>query len=181
MSIWFESLIKRAFLCPHLTGPDYLPHLPNHYVLYQLENLKTWTVKSPTYLKIALNSQQIWEFSPWQLERYWSVLGAATMSRLLPVYTPQAPLIEALQRWENGDGGSTTGDIDVLFYGGMSDRRGQMKEELEAWAKVHHVSLVFDLSYGVTGGHREDLLRRAKVVLNLHSVPSRVLEVSRIM
>jgi len=104
----------------------------------------------------------------------------------MPVYTPIRPLLTTLQEYGSGSGSSSSSssskgeeDIDVLFYGGRSERRERMKGEMEVWARSRGYRLVFDLSYDVMGEVREDLLRRARVVLNLHSVPSRVLEVRR--
>lgn len=70
-------------------------------------------------------------------------------------------------------------DIDILFYGWIvqGSRRNKMLDELRFERNVSiHVSNM--------DAYREDLtqlLRRAKVILNIHAYPAKVLEICRIL
>jgi hypothetical protein len=65
-------------------------------------------------------------------------------------------------------------DIDVLFYGSMNERRLSIINDLKAAGlKVHTVR-------GVYGSDRDELISRAKVVLNHHYYQSQIFEIIRV-
>ena len=68
-------------------------------------------------------------------------------------------------------------EIDVLFYGGSSRRRKEIVSNLTRRAKRTNITAVFALDKPIKGELREDLIDQAKIVLNIHSVEARVLEV----
>lgn len=151
-------------------GPNFLSWLPRRYVLYQLENLRTWLRKSPHYLTVARQALAVWEFSFSQLD-YWA--GQQGVQAVwVPVFVTMPPLPPS-QAAED----EQQQDIDVLFYGSWSRRRAAVKDLLEAWATRTGRVVWFQLDYEAMGARRAELLSRAKVVLNLHSLESRVLEV----
>ena len=67
-------------------------------------------------------------------------------------------------------------DIDVLFYGAESPRRRNMEVQLN---KIPNCRVVFRY-YNLFRSEREELIRRSKIVLNLHYWPESSLEVHRI-
>jgi len=62
----------------------------------------------------------------------------------------------------------------VLFYGAVNERRRDILIAIQqAGLRVH-------APFGVYGAERDALIARAKVVLNIHAHPTKVLEVVRI-
>ena len=65
-------------------------------------------------------------------------------------------------------------DIDVLFYGSINERRLAIINDLKtAGLKVHTV-------FGVYGFERDQLISRAKLVLNHHFYESQIFEIVRV-
>jgi hypothetical protein len=65
-------------------------------------------------------------------------------------------------------------DIDVLFYGGIGERRGAIIDALK------ETGLRVIVSTNLYGDTRDNLLSRSKVVLNVHHHVAKVLEMVRI-
>lgn len=65
-------------------------------------------------------------------------------------------------------------DIDVLFYGGMTDRRRRI---LEALARKGVEVAVLE---NIFGSQRDDFISRSKLVLNIHFYRPAILEVIRL-
>src|SRR5439155_882319 len=64
-------------------------------------------------------------------------------------------------------------DIDVLFYGSLNERRAAVLRELARHANVR-------ARFGIYGAERDQLIARAKVVLNLHFYEAQLMEQVRI-
>lgn len=60
-------------------------------------------------------------------------------------------------------------DIDVLFYGGLTDRRMKI---LQSWIQLsqHHATTV--IATGIKGTQLAEYVMRSKIVLNLHAYPN---------
>ena len=65
-------------------------------------------------------------------------------------------------------------DIDILFYGSTNERR------LVVLNKLKSLGLNVSSNFGVYGSSRDDLISRAKVVLNLHYFDSKIFEIVRV-
>jgi hypothetical protein len=65
-------------------------------------------------------------------------------------------------------------DIDVLFYGAISERRKIILDALRSTGM--QVKTIF----GAYGGERDALVARAKVVLNMHRTESKIFEIVRV-
>jgi hypothetical protein len=65
-------------------------------------------------------------------------------------------------------------DIDVLFFGTPSDRRLRILELL----KAQGVRVV--ARFNIWGAQRDELISRAKVVLNMHYYPTHIFEIVRV-
>lgn len=65
-------------------------------------------------------------------------------------------------------------DIDILFYGAISTRRRQILDSFrDAGLEVTHL-------YNKYGKERDDLVARAKIILNLHYFKSPIFEIFRV-
>jgi SAM-dependent methyltransferase len=67
-----------------------------------------------------------------------------------------------------------TQDIDVLFYGSTNSRRKKIVEELK------RKGLIVVALFGVYGKDRDDLIARAKIIVNIHYYDSNIFEIVRI-
>jgi len=68
----------------------------------------------------------------------------------------------------------TAPDIDVLFYGSVTDRRAKIFDEIRNRG-LNLVNL-----FGVYGAERDNYIARSKIVLNLHNHPTEIFEVVRV-
>lgn len=64
---------------------------------------------------------------------------------------------------ENIDGKE---DIDVLFFGSITQRRWKILKYLKNALPPH---LNFQHIYGIWGKHRDDIVRRSKIIINIHA------------
>ena len=69
---------------------------------------------------------------------------------------------------------ATAPDIDVLFYGSVTDRRAKIFDEI----RTRGMNLV--TLFGVYGADRDRHIARSKIVLNLHGHPTEIFEVVRV-
>ncbi len=148
----------------HLLGARALEVLPASAIVYNLEQIGPDTARdNPGYLEL-LRSRPFWEYCAGNLAAY-AALGAKVDARLVPVgYVPE---LSRIQRAE-------AEDIDVLFYGSLSEPRSKILEELrEAGLNTQAV-------FGVWGPTRDEMIARAKLVLNLHFYPTKLFEIVRV-
>ena len=135
------------------------------YVVFQLEQLSASPERFDERIATVLSgARRIWDFSGKNiafLERRgipadWLPLGHhPSLERLCPA-------------------GSRDEDIDVLFYGVLTNRRGKVLLELEA------MGLKVEALFGVYGQERDAYIERSKIVLNCHAYPPRILEAVRL-
>lgn len=134
---------------------------PQNLILYNLEQVQEdskWI--SDDYLNL-LKQYPVWDYSKQNI--------AALTTRginahycgigYMPVLTRIAPTVE---------------DIDVLFVGSMNPRRKAVLDAIAARGK--NVVAAFN----VYGKERDDLIARAKIVLNVHFYEAKVFEIVRV-
>ncbi|MGC3996935.1 MAG: methyltransferase domain-containing protein [Anaeromyxobacter sp.] len=132
-------------------------------ILYNLEQIdegSSWL--TPGFLAL-LGRHEVWDYSPRNAARY-AALGLPP-PRVVPIgYVPQLTRIPP----------APAEDLDVLFYGSTNPRRQQILDALRA--RGLRVEAVF----GVYGEARDQLIARAKVVLNVHYYEAKVFEIVRV-
>lgn len=148
---------------PHFViSPQIHPVLPGFYVAYQLEQSVSSRWFTPDYFDRLRNSFAIFDYSLQNIE----YLTNNDVSPKQIYYLPVDALKDAASQEEE--------DIDVLFYGDpTSPRRREFIEKLSADHNVVVASEVF-------GDDLRSLLRRAKVVVNIHYYEGALLETTRI-
>jgi hypothetical protein len=135
---------QNIILGAHLCAPDM--QLPEGTILYNLEQIGGGAPIPPE----LAGRFPIWDFSERNLAR-WKEHGIEAVH--VPIgFVPQ------LCRFRP----SATQDIDVLFYGSLSQRREVILGELRQWAAFNVVA------YQGFGSARDEQIARAKVVLNMH-------------
>jgi hypothetical protein len=150
-------------LGPHLLGHVGSPSLPEGSILFNLEQVapeSSW-LKSDYFDR--LRSHPVLDYSRRNLDK----LRAAGV--------PHAGLLElgyspTLTRIPHGEK-----DVDVLFYGTITDHRRELIEALRAQG------LAVLTLFGVYGTARDEAIARAKIVLNLHQYRSNIFERVRVL
>jgi len=153
---------RAVMLGAHLLPADQMERVPAGTVIYNLEQVDpaspVWT---PAYIKL-LRRLEVWDYSPRNIGRL-AALGV-TAAHVPVGYVPELTRIAP----------APVEDIDVLFYGCLNDRRTRVINELG------DLGLAVKAVFGVYGQTRDDLIARAKVVLNLHYYETRIFEIVRV-
>ena len=137
--------------------------LPAGTILYNLEQIDTesdWLTEE--YLSL-LRRFRVWDYSPANANRLRD-LGVLVEGVCGIGYVPELSRIDQ----------SVEEDIDVLFYGGLNPRRQKILDEL----KGRGLNVV--VAVNCFGETRDQLVGRAKLVLNIHYYEAKVLEMVRI-
>jgi len=148
-------------------GTNLLPamstDLPPHLILYNLEQIQKdspWL--KPAYIGL-LRRHPVWDYSERNIGALRELYGITNVALCgigyMPVLSRVAPAVE---------------DIDVLFIGSMNRRRKAVLEEIAGHGK--NVSA----AYNTYGEHRDGVIARAKLVLNLHFYEAQVFEIVRV-
>lgn len=135
--------------------------VPDNFVLYNLEQISPdspWC--SAEYLQL-LSRSRVWDYSPVNVKVLAGLGIDATLCEL--GHHPRLARIAPAPQ-----------DIDVLFVGSLNPRRARVLVALENAGKQ-----VFP-AVNVYGVERDQLIARAKLVLNVHFYEARVLEMVRI-
>ena len=158
----FDPGWTHLILGAHLLASDQMQTIPQGSIIYNLEQLGGPLLKR-AYYEIATR-RQVWDYDLRNIE-YWKRFDGAYAPVHVPIgYVPELSRITALP----------SQDIDVLFYGSLNDRRNRILNALkDAGVKVH-------TAFGVYGKDRDDLIARAKIVLNIHFYESKVFEIVRV-
>jgi len=132
------------------------------WIPYQLEQLSEANERiNPHWLQVLRQAPEIWDYDPANVA-YLEAQGIRE-ARLVPIgFHPSLRTIPFRPK-----------DIDVLHYGSMSDRRRRMIDELAKHCRVQH-------AFGVYGAARDELIARAKIVLNIHLYESAIFEQVRV-
>jgi|GEM_PF-566531 O-methyltransferase/8-demethyl-8-(2,3-dimethoxy-alpha-L-rhamnosyl)tetracenomycin-C 4'-O-methyltransferase len=162
----FENVVDPSatniILGAHLLNEEDQQALPEQSIIYNLEQLGAPHL-GVGYYRLA-ERYRIWDYSPINVQR-WNQLTCAHPVRLVEVgYVPELCRIAP----------AAVQDIDVLFYGSMTEPRMAVLRQLEqAGVRVH-------AAFGVYGKERDALIARAKIVLNLHCYETQLFEVVRV-
>jgi SAM-dependent methyltransferase len=136
---------------------------PKDAVLYNLEQIDPGSPWLTPDLLELFRRHTVWDYSPRNAERYRALgLPAPRVVPIgwVPALTRIAPAAEE--------------DIDVLFYGSVNPRRRRILDALAARG------LRVEAAYGLYGEARDQLIARAKIVLNVHFYEAKVFEVVRV-
>jgi acetyltransferase-like isoleucine patch superfamily enzyme/SAM-dependent methyltransferase len=139
--------------------------LPADSILYNLEQID---YGSPWFNAALLNHFQamvVWDYSQQNIVAL-QKFGIEGVGYLPIGYAPTLSVIDPLPTVEQ--------DIDVLFYGSLSDRRTAILDELRAQG------VRVEALFGVYGPQRDAMIRRAKIVINIHHYNTQVFEVVRV-
>ncbi len=131
-------------------------------IVYQLEQLSHREGWFSNRLKSILKAATaVWDYSGQNVE--FLHRQGISQARLLPIGFH--PGLETIVHREP--------EIDVLFYGSMNQRRGEIIERLSRRLEVKVLT-------GVYGRERDEFISRSRIVLNMHYYSSQIMEQARI-
>ena len=147
----------------HLLDPQMLDSLPKNSIIYNLEQIDAnneWLRNSFRFISHFTT----WDYSQRNIERS-QQLGLNAKILWVPIgFVPELARIPAV----------LTQDIDVLFYGSINPRRQSILDILKQ--KGINVVAAFS-SYGKS---RDELIARAKLVINIHYYETNIFELVRV-
>lgn len=154
---------KTIVLGPHLLPGFPLDLIPPGAVLFNLEQVSNdspWLTSD--YLTLA-RQNTFWDYSPVN-KRAWLKFGVNTDAICEVGY------VEELNRIKP----QTHRDIDVLFVGSLNRRRKRILEHLRSEGVAVH------WLFNVYGEERDEIIARAKVLLNFHQHDTQIFEIVRV-
>ncbi len=148
-------------------GANHLVHygleVPEDPIFYNLEQLgddSPW-MAMPEFIDLFRHHQN-WDYSQANIE-YLATLGLPRSTYVPIGYAPELTRIPPAAE-----------DIDVLFYGVLSERRyGILKDLHDRGLRVKWLS-------GVLGASRDAWIARSKIVLNVHYWEAKIFEIARV-
>jgi glycosyltransferase involved in cell wall biosynthesis len=135
----------------HLLSPERCARVPDRAIIYNSEHSESHWFKE--HYTALLRRTDVWDYSADNALRLAQRLGRRVLHVPLG-YVPQLTRI--------GQCAPIDEDIDVLFFGSRSPRRQCVFDEIRSRG------LVFHHAFGAYGADRDALIKRAKIVLNLH-------------
>jgi hypothetical protein len=149
---FFSQRRWNVVLGAHLLSAYFV--LPARSIIYNLEQCD-----SPAFecTQKTAGAEYWWDYSAN------NILKCPVPSRIVPIgYVAELTRIKPREQ-----------DIDVLFYGSINERRKKiLKDLVKAGLRVH-------AAFNCYGLERDELISRAKVVLNVHYYESKIFEIVR--
>jgi hypothetical protein len=149
----------------HHCPVDIVRHdIPKDTIIYSLEQMKD----SPECVRWCrkYRNLEVWDYSMRNVE----VLKQAGVKNIKHFKIGYVPEISYFERNKPEDR-----DIDILAYMSPSPRRVKILEQFERNPNINfkHIQSVY-------GDERDDLIKRAKLVINLHNSDNRIFEMVRV-
>ena len=147
----------------HLLPTDLIARMPESTIVVNTEQIYDedrfgWNTNIFEWVRTF----ETWDYSPRNVAAF-ERLGIPGVKTLRVGHQPQLTRIPK----------AADQDIDVLFYGSVTDRRKEIFDQIRAKG-LNLVTL-----FAVYGAERDEYIARAKVVLNLHNHASEIFEVVR--
>jgi SAM-dependent methyltransferase len=172
LTLGHQSAITHEVLPGHrhiVLGTNLLPtvliELPEDTILYNLEQISPdcpWITDSVLAL---FQRFTLWDYSLRNCEQL-RQMGCRHVKHVPLGYVPELTRMEPLAEEAQ--------DIDVLFYGSLNEKRASVLEAL----REQGLSVV-EL-FGEYGAERDQAIRRAKIVLNIHLYEAQIFEIVRV-
>jgi hypothetical protein len=152
------------YFMPFYLTEDQAKRLAPNSILYNFEQIGgEFDILTPGF-RTAIRTCRVWDYSRRNLDRLAPFIGH---DRVQVVPVGYVPALTRIPR-------ASVQDIDVLFYGAVNERRKALLDAMTAAGiGLQHV-------FGVYGAQRDALIARAKLVLNIHAHPTKIMEVVRI-
>ena len=151
-------------LAAHLLTPEQALRLPVGAIIYNLEQIRpgAWA-RNAVYLDM-LSRHMVWDYDAGNVQAIRQATGHRNVHHVPIGYVPQLTRIAP----------AAEQDIDVLFYGSITQRRHALLEALG------HAGLNAVSAFRVYGAERDALIARAKIVISPHAYDNWTFEITRI-
>lgn len=147
----------------HVLSPNILAGLPSDAILYNLEQVHPEAEWLTSAVRDTFMHHQIWDYSRRNCQQ-WNLMGFGPAIWVPVGYVPELSRIAP----------ASEPDLDLLFYGTPNGRRLWVLDKL----KSHGIQVVS--RFNIWGRQRDELISRAKLVLNVHFYPIHILEIVRV-
>ena len=168
----------------------YNGELPCNYIAYQLEQSKnsdnnnkdentngeTKSWFNDEYIRRLRNALEIWDYSMQNIMNITNLFKKKGLKMPKIRYVP-ITYLPIFYTAEIANATNVTKDIDVLFYGSINDRREKIIADLQ---KADSKLNIYFGGYNLWGKDRDDLIKRSKIVLNIHFYADPILETTRL-
>jgi hypothetical protein len=148
----------------HMLDRGVVDNLPPSTIIYNLEQIDPKSEWMQGSLLDLIRRYTTWDYSPQNIARLTSAGWGGRLIHVPIGYVPQMTRIVP----------ASVQDVDVLFYGSVNARRQAVLDELTA------AGLRVVTGFGIYGRERDQLIARAKVVLNIHYYDAAVPETVRL-
>ena len=153
----------------HLINLENLSNINNKLIIYQIEQLNQLT--SPYKLthnieNIMQNSYGLFDYSNKNLEYY--------PNNLREKVKIISPLIKEFTNVFN------TKTIDILFIGTINTRREKILDKLKQYNISNNLNYTIKIVSQIFDNELIELIKKSKIVINLHYYPNAILEIFRI-
>jgi hypothetical protein len=130
---------------------------PRKYIAYQMEQNSNISYFTPKYIDLLNNSYKIFDFST-SNDFYYNLLNKKVLINPFPLSKKQFKFKST---------------FDILFYGQFNERRIKI---------LKHLNKKFDIIFkeNCLGNNKNELIKKCKIVINLHFYDNACLETCRI-
>jgi len=148
----------------HLLPPARLSVIPPGSIIYNLEQISNHSPWVGPVYRTLLSKFTVWDYSTRNLAAIAAIADKRNL-HLVPIgYVPQLSHIQP----------APIEDVDVLFYGAINQRRSAVLVSLQ------QAGLRVAAETNIRGQARDNLIARAKLVLNMHFYPTAIFEIVRV-
>lgn len=139
--------------------------LPPDSILYNLEQIDFSSPAFNSSMLLHFKHWTVWDYSTTNIQTL-QEFGISGIQHLPIGYHPTLSSIPPST--------AEAQDIDILFYGSLNQRRESVIHSLR------QQGLRVEVLFGVYGAERDEIIRRSKIVLNIHNYQSKVFEIVRV-
>jgi hypothetical protein len=143
-------------------------YLPKNYIAVQLEQSGVPNTNwfTPLYFKLLNGAIEVWDYS---------IRNVNNLKKHINVPLVYVPLLY-MKHLTYEERLTTKKDIDILFMGAMNKRREDLLNKL----REHGLNVYVADTYNLWDEERNNIVKRSKILLNIHYYESAILETARL-
>jgi hypothetical protein len=162
----FKSDRKNIVFGMHQCPVDVVRHdIPKGTIVYSLEQMKD-SGESLRWCR-KYRGLEVWDYSTRNIEVLRRIGGIDNIKHCKIGYVPEISYFERNKPEDR--------DIDILFYGCPTERRIHILKQFEDNPKLNFVHI-----QSTYGDERDEYIKRAKLVINLHNMNNQIFEMVRV-
>ncbi len=143
-------------------------YLPKNYIAVQLEQSGVPNTNwfTPLYFKLLNGAIEVWDYS---------IRNVNNLKKHITVPLVYVPLLY-MKHLTCDERLTTKKDIDILFMGAMNNRREDLLNKL----RENGLNVYIADTYNLWDEERNNIVKRSKILLNIHYYESAILETARL-